>query len=327
MRRHRVVVLALDDVMPFELAIAGRVFGSATSRTGAPLYDVVTCTLDGGPVRTEADFVVAPGHDATIVRRADTLVIPAPAARGPLFDRGELDERAGEVIASRPRRARLVSICIGSFVLAAAGVLDGRKATTHWQRAQQFRELFPRVQLNSDVLFVDDGEILTSAGVAAGIDLCLHLVRRDHGSDVANHVARLCIIPAWREGGQAQYVERPLPADDTASTAATRAWALEHLHEPLTLVRLAGHAHMSVRTFTRRFREEAGTSPTRWIMQQRIDRARHLLESTRLSVERVADEAGFGTATAMRQQLRAELGVSPTAYRRAFHAEDVVPIP
>jgi transcriptional regulator GlxA family with amidase domain len=323
MRRHRVVVLALDGVMPFELAIAGRVFGSAQDSAGRPLYDVLTCTVDGRPVRTEADFTIAVDHDAGLVRRADTLVVPAPAGRGPLFVSGALAAPVGEAIASRPRRTRVVSICIGAFVLAAAGLLDGRRATTHWQRAAEFQALFPQVRLDPEVLFVDDGDVLTSAGVAAGLDVCLHLVRRDHGSEVANHVARLCIVPAWREGGQAQYIERPLPPAVAASTAATRAWALARLDQPLALAQLAAHAHVSERTFTRRFREEVGTSPARWLMQQRIDRARRLLEGTSLSVERVADEAGFGTAAAMRQHLRAELGVSPTSYRRAFQAAEV----
>jgi transcriptional regulator GlxA family with amidase domain len=325
MRRHRVVVLAVDGVMPFELAIPARVFGSALGPTGAPLYDVSTCSVDGRPVRADGDFAIVPDHDGSIVRRADTLVVPAPAAIGPLFERGVLDERVEAVLASRPRRARVLSICIGSFVLAAAGLLDDRPATTHWQRAEQFRALFPRVRLDPEVLFVDDGDVLTSAGGAAGLDLCLHVVRGDHGSDVANRVARLCIVPAWRDGGQAQYVERPLPADASTSTAPTCAWALEHLNEPLTLAHLARQSHMSVRTFTRRFRAEVGTSPTHWIVQQRIDRARRLLERTDLSVEHVASEAGFGTATAMRQHLRAELGVSPTAYRRAFQAADGAP--
>ena len=158
--------------------------------------------LDGRPVRTEADFAIAVEHDATLIRRADTVVVPAPAGRGPLFTSGRLAPRVAEAIASRPRRARVVSICIGAFVLAAAGVLDGRRATTHWQRVEDFKALFPQVRVDPSALFVDDGDVLTSAGVASGLDVCLHLVRRDHGSEVANHVARLCIVPAWREGAR-----------------------------------------------------------------------------------------------------------------------------
>jgi transcriptional regulator GlxA family with amidase domain len=321
MAAHRVAVLALPGVFPFELGIASRIMGSAERQDGTPLYRVSTCTLDGAPVRTDADFSIVPDHDARIVRRADTLVVPSPAGRGPLFDAGVLDTDVGEVLAGRRRGARIVSICIASYVLAAAGLLDGRRATTHWQRADEFRRLFPQVLLDPDVLFVDDGDVLTSAGVAAGIDLCLHIVRRDHGSDVARRVARQCIVPPWRDGGQSQYVERSVPLAGIASTAATRTWALEHLDRALTLAQLAEHAHMSVRTFTRRFREEVGTSPQQWIAQQRIDAVRRLLETTELPVEQIADRAGFGTAASMRQHLRVAIGVSPTAYRRTFRSE------
>jgi transcriptional regulator GlxA family with amidase domain len=320
MRSHHVVVLALDGVFPFELGIASRIFGSAERDDGTPLYRVSTCTLDGRPVRTDADFSIVPDHDAAIVRRADTLVIPSPAGSGPLFERGTLDDDLGQALASRRHGTRVMSICIASYVLAAAGLLDGRRATTHWQRADDFRRLFPRVELDPDVLFVDDGDVLTSAGVAAGIDLCLHIVRRDHGSDVAHRVARQCIVAPWRDGGQSQFVQRSVPVVGVASTAGTRAWALDHLCEPLTLAHLAQHAHMSVRTFTRRFREEVGTSPQQWLTHQRVDAVRHLLESTDLPVEQVAARAGFGTAAAMRLHLHTAIGVSPTAYRRTFRA-------
>ncbi|MCU1678572.1 MAG: transcriptional regulator, AraC family with amidase-like domain [Frankiales bacterium] len=318
MAAERVVVLALDGVFPFELGIASRILGSAERHDGTPLYRVSTCSVDGASVRTDADFAIVPEHGARIIRRADTLVIPSPSGRGPLFDHGTLSDDVAAALASCRPGTRIVSICIASFVLAAAGLLDGRRATTHWQRAAEFRRLFPRVALDADVLFVDDGDVLTSAGVAAGIDLCLHVVRRDHGSDVAHRVARQCIVPPWRDGGQSQYVERSVPPVGAASTTATRAWAVDHLHQPLTLMQLAEHAHMSVRTFTRRFREEVGISPQQWIAHQRVDAARHLLESTDLSVEAVADRAGFGTATSMRQHLQAAIGVSPTVYRRTF---------
>jgi transcriptional regulator GlxA family with amidase domain len=317
---HRVAVLALDGVFPFELGIASRILGSAESDDGTPLYRVQTCTVDGAPVRTDADFAIVPDHDARIIRRADTLVIPSPAGRGPLFEAGVLEDDVAEALAGRRRGMRLVSICIATYVLAAAGVLDGRRATTHWQRADAFQRLFPRVDLDADVLFVDDGDVLTSAGVAAGIDLCLHVVRRDHGSDVAHRVARQCIVPPWRDGGQSQYVRRSVPAADRDSTAAARAWALGHLDGPLTLAVLADHAHMSVRTFTRRFREEVGLSPQQWIAQQRVDTVRHLLESTDLPVDQVADRAGFGSAASLRQHLHSALGVSPTTYRRTFRS-------
>jgi transcriptional regulator GlxA family with amidase domain len=226
----------------------------------------------------------------------------------------ELAELLREAAAS----ARLVSICTGAFVLAAAGLLDGRPATTHWVHSAAFARLFPKVRLDPDVLFVDDGDVLTSAGNAAGIDLLLHVVRRDHGSEVAARVARRSVVAPWREGGQSQFIERPVPEPGDVGTAATRAWALQRLGEPLTLADLAAHAQMSVRTFTRRFREETGSSASRWLVQQRVALARQLLESTDVPVERVAVEAGFGTTASMRQHLHAAIGVAPLAYRRTF---------
>jgi transcriptional regulator GlxA family with amidase domain len=227
------------------------------------------------------------------------------------------DELAG-LLRRAAERARLVSICTGAFVLAAAGLLDGRPATTHWVHSAAFGRLFPQVHLDPDVLFVDDGDVLTSAGNAAGIDLLLHLVRRDHGSEVASRVARRSVVAPWREGGQSQFIERPVPSPGDSGTAATRAWALERLDEPLALADLAAHATMSVRSFTRRFRAETGSSATRWLVQQRVALARRLLESTDIPVERVAVEAGFGTTAAMRQHLHAAIGVAPLAYRRTY---------
>jgi transcriptional regulator GlxA family with amidase domain len=215
-----------------------------------------------------------------------------------------------------------VSICTGAFVLAAAGLLDGRPATTHWALADHFRRLFPQVALEPEVLFVDDGDVLTSAGAASGIDVCLHLVRSDHGSAVANRVARQCVVPPWREGGQAQYIDQPMPAEGADGTGATRAWALARLDQPLALRELAVHARMSPRTFARRFQEETGTSPGRWLIQQRVHRARHLLESSDLPVDRIAAEVGFATGTSLRQHLHAAIGVSPQAYRSTFRARD-----
>lgn len=188
---------------------------------------------------------------------------------------------------------RIVSICTGAFVLAAAGLLDGRRATTHWQVADRFRRMFPLVDLDPDVLFVDDHPFLTSAGAASGVDVCLHLVRKDHGSRLANTVARRCVVPPFRDGGQAQYIEQPVPEQGAASTAATRAWILERLGEPLTLADLAGHARMSQRTFARRFHDEVGLSPGRWLIQQRVARARHLLESSDLTVDQIMRPRGL----------------------------------
>ncbi len=312
---HEIAVLALDGVVALDLGVPTQVFHAARGADRVRRYQVRVATPDGGPVRASAGFAVLPEHDLSIVDSADTVIVPGishPQQRRPV--------PAAVLAALRAAagRARIVSICTGAFVLAEAGLLDGRPATTHWAFAPVFRQWYPNVRLDPDVLFVDDGDILTSAGVAAGIDLCLHIVRRDHGSEVANRAARRCVVPPWRDGGQSQFIEAPLPAEGDAGTAATRSWALDRLGEPLGLPELAGHARMSVRTFTRRFRAETGLSPTRWLLVQRVEHARRLLEGTDLAVDRVATAAGFGTATSLRQHLHAQVGVSPMAYRRTF---------
>ncbi len=316
---HSVGVLALDGVVPFELGIPGRIFGAARGPAGERLYSVATCSLDGRPVRAEADYDLAVRHDASLLAEVDTVVVPPSHALGRIREEGRLPDALRDALAAVRPGTRMVAICSGSYVLAAAGLLDRRRATTHWRDAERMQRLFTSVRIDPNVLFVDDGDVLTSAGVAAGVDLCLHIVRRDHGSEVANDVARACVVPPWRDGGQAQYIPRPVPAPaTTGGTAATRAWALERLDEPVTLAELAAHAQVSVRTFTRRFRDETGTSPGRWLLRQRVDRARQLLESTDWPVDLVAHRAGFGTGTSLRQHLHAAIGVSPQAYRRTF---------
>jgi transcriptional regulator GlxA family with amidase domain len=313
MRRvERVVVLALDGVYPFELGIPSRIFDAADGR-----YEVLTCTVDGQPVRSNADFSITVEHGPEVLRTADTVVIPPVT---PASVTAELPDAVTAALGFIRPGARIVSICTGAFVLAAAGLLEGRRATTHWQLADRFRSMFPRVPLDPDVLFVDDGTILTSAGAASGVDVCLHIVRKDHGSELANKVARRCVVPPWRDGGQAQYIEQPVPGPSAASTAATRVWALQRLGDPLTLADLAGHARMSPRTFARRFNDEVGLSPGRWLIQQRVARARHLLESSDLPVDQIAGEVGFATGTSLRQHLHAAIGVSPQTYRRTFQA-------
>ncbi|WP_246201777.1 GlxA family transcriptional regulator [Streptomyces alboniger] len=311
----------MDGVIPFELGIPQRIFGLARDAEGRPLYEVVTCSVrPPGPVRSDADFAILVEHGPEALATADTVVVPASYELGPVYEEGRLtDELAAAFARIRPG-TRLVSICTGGYVLAAAGLLDGRPATTHWASATHFQELFPRIRVDADVLFIDDGDILTSAGVAAGVDLCIHLVRRDQGAAVANDVARRTVVPPHRDGGQAQYIQRPVPEPQLATTRSARAWALDRLDEPLRLHDMAAQEAMSVRTFTRRFREEVGVSPGQWLTQQRVDRARHLLESSDLSVDRIAREAGFGTAQSMRQHLQAVLGVTPTTYRRTFRA-------
>ncbi|KAA9152487.1 helix-turn-helix domain-containing protein [Amycolatopsis acidicola] len=315
---HRIAVFVRPGVLPFELGTVHRLFGEARSPDGEPLYEVMTCTLTPGDVRTDADFTVHVGYGPELLAKADTVVFLSaevdyePQRGGPL--RGPM----ADVVAQIRPGTRIASICTGVFVLAAAGLLDGRRATTHWHSAADLRRLYPAVQVEENVLYTDSGDVLTSAGVAAGIDLCLHMIRRDHGVAVANRVARGTVVAPHREGGQAQFIRRPVPEPRSSSTARARAWALEHLGRPLSLRELAEQEAMSVRTFTRRFREEVGVSPVQWLTQQRIERARQLLEETELPVDRVAEDAGFGTAASLRQHLQATLGVSPRAYRATF---------
>lgn len=245
------------------------------------------------------------------------MIVPGTALP-PARVGGELTADIAAALKKVPATARMVSICTGAFVLAAAGVFDGHRATTHWRYADDFRRLFPAVELDESVLFVDAGNLLSSAGLAAGIDLCLHIVRRDHGAAVANRVARYCVVPPWREGGQAQFIEHHVPDHDERSTAATRAWALGHLAEPLSVAVLAARARMSPRTFSRRFLAETGISPGAWIRDRRIDRARELLESADLSVDEVAAISGLGSPDNLRHHMRRGLGMSPSAYRKTF---------
>ncbi len=312
---HLVAVLALDGVKPFDLGIPGQVFGHAVEASGENLYEVVTCSLGGRPVVTNQDFTITVSRDQSVLTAADTVVIATQD-----FTRGipALGEELADALAAIPPTTRIVSLCTSAFVLAAAGLLDGQRATTHWGMCDELARRFPLVDVDENVLFVDNGRVLTSAGVAAGIDLCLHLVRRDHGAAVANATARRCVVAPWREGGQAQFIEQPMPAEVDSSTSATRQWALVRLSEPLTLVDLARHANMSVRTFTRRFRSEVGQSPHEWVIRQRLDFARHLLETTKLPINDVADAAGFADPVLLRKHLRNTVGLTPNAYRRSF---------
>jgi transcriptional regulator GlxA family with amidase domain len=304
-------------VVGFDAAFAPTLFSNATDAAGRALYDVVTCALTRGPVASTTGFDLLPAAGPEALATADTVVIPGtryPSAR----TQGVLTPEASAALARIRPGTRLVSICTGAFVLAAAGLLDGRPATTHWKFADDMRRLHPRVLLDENVLFVDDGDVLTSAGLAAGIDLCLHIIRSDHGAQVANAVARYCVVPPWREGGQAQFIDRQVPEPDHYSTAATREWALRHLDEELTVQRLARHAKMSARTFNRRFREETGQSPGVWVRNRRVDRARELLESRDLPVDEVARLAGLGSGGNLRHHLRRGVGMSPSSYRKVY---------
>ncbi|MFD4631335.1 GlxA family transcriptional regulator [Streptomyces sp. NPDC058284] len=302
-----------------ELGLVHQLFGAARGPSGERLYEVRTCAATGpGRLRTDADFPIEAPHGPEALTWAETVIVPASHEEDESLAPGALPDRLAGPLASVPTGTRIASICTGAFVLAAAGLLDGRRATTHWLSTDLFARTFPSVTVDPDVLYVDEGRILTSAGEAAGVDLCLHMIREDHGAAVAADAARRTVVPPHREGGQAQYIQRPVPVRESTSTSAARAWAEDNLAAPLTLSELAARASMSVRTFSRRFREETGLTPMQWLTQRRVDRARELLESTDHTVDRIATEAGFGTGASLRQHFVAGVGVPPATYRTTF---------
>ena len=310
-----VAAVVLNGVHPFELGVACEVFGLDRPELGIPWYRFRVCAAEPPPLRTGAGFLLDTSHTLDDLDDVDTLVFTH--WRSP--DEPVPPSLIEAVQKAHARGARLLSICSGAFVLAAAGLLDGRPATTHWRYTDALKARYPTIDVRPDVLYVDDGQVMTSAGTAAGIDLCLHVVRLDYGAEIANAVARRMVVAAHRDGGQAQFVERPvLPdaADDGLGRALT--WALAHLDEPITIERLAAQAGMSPRTFARRFRATHGTTPYRWLLLQRLLLARRLLETTDRPVERIAEHAGFGTAAALRVHFRRSVTTSPLAYRRLF---------
>jgi len=314
---HRsVAVLAYDGLATFEFALAVEVFGLRRPELGVPWYDFKVCAAERGPLRATGGVTVHVAHGLGAIGRADTVVVPG---WGPTLDEPIPEAVLAALRRAHARGARLVSICSGAFVLAATGLLDGKRATTHWRYTKLFAERFPRVKLVPDVLYVDEGQLLTSAGSAAGLDLCMHLVRKDYGAAIANEVARRLVIPPHREGGQAQFVPEPIPPVEGGSPlASVLGWALENLREPISVRRLARRAGMSERTFCRRFYAQTGTSPARWLIAQRVIAAQRLLETSPLPVETVADRVGMGTATNLRHHFREHLRITPRQYRRTF---------
>ncbi|MFI1380680.1 GlxA family transcriptional regulator [Embleya sp. NPDC020886] len=306
---HRVAVVVLDGVAPLDLAIPTQVFSSRPETS----YALTVCALSDR-VATTGGFglVIDAGLDQ--IRRADTVIVPGfqPLLRPP--PRAVLDVLAE----ARGRGRRVVSICTGAFALAAAGVLDGLHATTHWRHVDELERRFPAVAVDRDVLYVDEGEVLTSAGVCCGIDLCLHIVRRDLGAVTANRIARSLVAAPHRDGGQAQYVPAPVAVVGDTSLGSTRAWALERLDQPLSVEELARHARMSQRSFMRRFTEETGTTPLQWLVNARVGVARELLETTDHSIDQVARQCGLGSAANLRLYFRRALQTTPTAYRSTF---------
>ncbi|HEX3426833.1 MAG TPA: helix-turn-helix domain-containing protein [Acidimicrobiales bacterium] len=313
-RRHLVAAVVFDGVSPFEFAVACEVFGiDRTKDVGVPWYRFLVCAAGPTPVRAGTGFTIGTSHGLEALRRADTILVPA--------GEGEKNEELLDALRRAHKRgARIMSVCTGAFVLAAAGLLDGRRATTHWAHAAELSRRYPLVQVDPDVLYVDDGDILTSAGTAAGIDLCLYVVRLDYGAEAANIVARRMVVPPHRDGGQAQFVAQPLPEVSLACDPFTEAlaWALEHLEEDLSIGQLAARAAMSPRTFARRFGDTHGTTPHQWLLRQRVLLAQRLLETTDLGVEQVAARCGMGTAANLRQHFQRIVRNTPQGYRRCF---------
>lgn len=314
---HEIAVVALPGSVAFDLGIPSQAFHDALDDRGRALYRVRICSIDGLPVSTNAGFAAAVEHDLALLETADTVIV-APGSQARETRSDTIDPRlAAALRAASDRGARMVAMCTGAFVLASLGLLDGRRATTYWRRTELFREAFPKVRLEPDVLFVDDG-VLTSAGVSAGIDLCLHIIRSDYGIATANDVARSLVSPPTRLGGQAQYIERQRSFSQGDALSAVLAWASDHLDEPLSVEVLAARAAMSERTLTRRFREHTGTSPVAWITTERLARARELLETTDLYIDEIARLSGLGTATHLRAQFQKRFDQTPTEYRRVF---------
>ncbi|HEX4061279.1 MAG TPA: helix-turn-helix domain-containing protein [Streptosporangiaceae bacterium] len=306
---HAVVVLALPAVEAFDLAIPAQVFADP----GLPRrYEFTVCAPVAGLVRSTAGFSVQAEQGLEALAAADTVVVPGYL---PLDDPGV--QVCSALRQAAARGARMVSVCTGAFALAAAGLLDQRRATTHWQYADLLAARYPAVKVDADVLWVDEETVLTSAGLAAGIDLCVQIVRADHGSEAAVSVARRMVVAPHREGGQAQWLERPVPAP-AEGLAATCQWALEHLADPLTVADLARHAGWAPRTFARHFAAQTGMAPVRWLTAARIREARRLLEATDLPVEVIAARCGLGTAANLRVHLARDVGVTPTVYRAAY---------
>ena len=306
-----VAFAAADGMLHFELALAYEVFGSAPDAVRGPWYEVSVCGTR--PLRV-GRFLLEPDRGLDQLARAGTVIVPALADV-------DAEPPPGLVEAVRTAHeagARVVSLCTGVFVLAAAGLLDGLRATTHWAHTEQLAARYPRVTVDPDVLYVDNGRVLTSAGKAAAIDLCLHLVRRDHGSVIANIAARRLVVPPHRAGGQAQFVSTPVPAKDDHPLAELLPWVMARLDQPLTVEDLARQANLSSRHLTRHFHATTGTTPLQWLLIQRVRRAQELLETTDDSIETVAAAAGMGTATTLRRHFHRTVGVPPDAYRQTF---------
>ncbi|MEU8924322.1 helix-turn-helix domain-containing protein [Kitasatospora sp. NPDC048545] len=308
-----VALAVTDGMLHFELALAHEVFGSRPAALTGPWYDLAVC--GPGPVRVER-FRLEPDHGLDRLAAADTVIVPGWAD----VDEDPPADLVDAVRAAHQAGARVASLCTGAFVLAAAGLLDGWRATTHWAHTDVLATRYPQVTVDPDVLYVDNGSVLTSAGKAAAMDLCLHLVRLDHGAAVANTVARRLVVPPHRDGGQSQFVTTPVPAPENHPLADLFPWVLERLDQPLTVEDLARQARMSSRHLGRHFRAVTGTTPLQWLLIQRIRHAQELLETTNDGIERIAGATGMGTATTLRRHFHRTVGVPPDTYRRTFRS-------
>ncbi|MEV7640866.1 helix-turn-helix domain-containing protein [Streptomyces rubiginosohelvolus] len=310
-----VAVLLLDEVHPFELGVLCEVFGLDRSEEGLPVHDFAVVSAEGPELRTHAGFTISTPHGLDRLEEADLIAVPAT---GNVMAKTHPEAALSALRRAVERGARVLSVCSGAYVLGAAGLLDGRRCTTHWRHAADLARRYPKAIVEPDVLYVDEGPVITSAGTAAGIDACLHLVRQEYGQDAANTIARRMVVPPHRDGGQAQYIDRPLPRNACDTVGGTLAWMEQHLDQEMTVEQLAAQAHMSPRTFARRFQQETGTTPYRWLLRQRVLLAQHLLETSDQTIDTIAGQTGFGTAATLRHQFVRTLGTTPNAYRRTF---------
>lgn len=319
-----IAIIVQDGFAPFEFGLACEVFGIDRPEEGIPKFDTRVVAAEPGAIRSSLGYSITTEDDLTFADEADVLIV-LPALRETW---GSVDPRTAATIRRAvDRGAWVLSLCTGAFTLAAAGVLDGRQATTHWMYSDALSAMYPGIDVDPDVLYVQDGRVITSAGTAAGIDACLHLLRQELGVELTTRLARRMVVSPQRDGGQAQFIDKPIAAAPSLSFAAVTDWMLHNIREDLTVDQLASKAHMSPRTFARRFKEDLGTTPAQWLAKQRLLHAQRLLEQTDYDLEQIAAESGFGSAAVLRQNFARRLGTTPTSYRGRFNCTTEVTIP